>query len=75
MSRKGKLFYGCDQFPSCKFASWDKPVQKTCPQCEAPLMYERGARSSSTALVCRVCELTLEAEAPEPAPDESKDAA
>ena len=74
-SRKGKLFYGCDQFPSCKFASWDKPVQKTCPQCEAPLMYERGARSGSTALVCRVCELTLEAEAPEPAPDESTDAA
>ena len=38
-------------------------------------MYERGARSGSTSLVCRVCELTLEAEAPEPASDESKDAA
>ena len=29
-SRKGKVFYGCDQYPSCKFASWEKPVAQAC---------------------------------------------
>ena len=44
-SRKGKVFYGCNQYPSCKFASWDKPVKKTCPHCEAELLYEKGSKT------------------------------
>ena len=62
-SRKGKVFFGCDNFPKCKFASWDKPVQRTCPQCEATLMYEKGTRSGTSTLYCRVCELTIEPDA------------
>ncbi|MFA6109235.1 MAG: type I DNA topoisomerase [Candidatus Latescibacterota bacterium] len=55
-SRKGKVFYGCDQYPNCKFASWDKPVAQSCTHCEAPLLYEKSSRSGPTALYCRVCE-------------------
>ncbi|MBT8331561.1 MAG: type I DNA topoisomerase, partial [Deltaproteobacteria bacterium] len=25
-SKRGKLFYGCSQFPKCEFATWDKPI-------------------------------------------------
>ena len=57
-SRKGKVFYGCNKFPECKFASWDKPVQQTCPQCEAPLLFEKSSRSDASVLSCRVCGLT-----------------
>ncbi|MEW6750161.1 MAG: type I DNA topoisomerase [Candidatus Latescibacterota bacterium] len=59
-SRKGKVFYGCDQFPRCKYASWDRPVGHGCPQCEAPLMFERNSRSGPPTLYCRVCEYQLE---------------
>ena len=32
-SRKGKIFYGCDNYPKCKTAYWDKPINKSCPEC------------------------------------------
>ena len=64
-SRKGKVFYGCNQFPKCKFASWDKPVQRACPQCETPLLFEKSSRSGSSSLFCRICELTLDEDANE----------
>ena len=24
-TRKGKIFYGCNNFPKCKYATWEKP--------------------------------------------------
>ncbi len=59
-SRKGKVFYGCNQYPSCKFASWDKPVKQTCPHCQAELLYEKGSKTGTPALHCRVCETRFE---------------
>ena len=59
-SRKGKVFYSCNQYPNCKFASWDKPVEGPCPHCEAPLLYEKNSRSGSPMLLCRVCENRFE---------------
>ncbi len=32
-TRKGKIFYGCSEFPNCKFATWDEPVSQPCPDC------------------------------------------
>lgn len=32
-SKRGRLFYGCGNFPKCNFATWDKPLPKPCPQC------------------------------------------
>jgi DNA topoisomerase-1 len=59
-SRKGKVFYGCNQYPECRFASWDKPVSQSCPSCEAPLLYEKNGRAGPATLYCRVCETQLE---------------
>ncbi len=28
-SRRGKIFYGCDQYPNCDFTAWNKPINKT----------------------------------------------
>ena len=36
-SKKGRLFYGCSQFPKCKLATWDKPLTEPCPQCQGLL--------------------------------------
>jgi len=59
-SRKGKVFFGCDQYPNCKFASWDRPVLRSCPHCEAPLLYEKSSRSGAPSLYCRVCDNRIE---------------
>ena len=29
----GRLFWGCNKFPKCKFASWDKPLEDACKKC------------------------------------------
>jgi DNA topoisomerase-1 len=31
--KRGKAFYGCENYPSCDFVCWDKPVSETCPEC------------------------------------------
>jgi len=32
-TKKGKIFYGCNNFPKCKTAFWDKPTNEKCPNC------------------------------------------
>lgn len=39
----GRIFYGCNQFPKCKFATWDKPLVEKCKKCEG-LLVERGKK-------------------------------
>lgn len=38
--RTGKVFYGCNKFPKCKFATWDKPTNDKCKKCGG-LMVEK----------------------------------
>ncbi len=33
ISNKGKVFYGCNNFPECKFQTNNKPVPEPCPIC------------------------------------------
>ena len=61
-SRKGKIFFGCNNYPSCKFASWDRPVDRKCSHCDAALLYEKSSRSSASTLYCRVCNTQHESE-------------
>ena len=36
-TRKGKVFYGCNNYPKCKTAYWDKPTGELCPECKSML--------------------------------------
>ncbi len=47
-SKKGKLFYGCSQFPKCKFATWDKPLAQPCPQCQGLLTLSKKGTARCT---------------------------
>lgn len=49
-SKKGKVFYSCDRYPDCKFAIWNKPVKKKCPQCKG-LMVQKNQK----VIQCSVC--------------------
>ena len=46
-SRKGHTFFGCSNYPSCNFMTWDKPTADTCPQCGKTLFKRKGG-----VLVC-----------------------
>ncbi|MBQ2614273.1 MAG: type I DNA topoisomerase [Clostridia bacterium] len=37
-SRKGSVFYTCDNSPNCDFISWDEPTKETCPECGSVIM-------------------------------------
>lgn len=52
-SKKGRVFYGCDQYPGCDFVSWDKPANKPCPECGG-MMIEKTNKSGSH-YNCTVC--------------------
>ena len=32
-TRKGKVFYGCNNYPKCDVALWDMPTGNICPKC------------------------------------------
>ncbi|MEK7516813.1 MAG: type I DNA topoisomerase [Patescibacteria group bacterium] len=32
-TRRGKIFFSCDQYPTCTFALWNRPTGEKCPQC------------------------------------------
>ena len=37
-TKKGKIFYGCNNYPKCKLATWDKPTGELCPKCGGILL-------------------------------------
>jgi DNA topoisomerase-1 len=37
-TKKRKIFYGCNRYPECDFALWDKPTGKICPKCGSLLV-------------------------------------
>lgn len=52
-SKKGKTFYACTKYPDCKFALWDRPVARPCPQCKSPILVEKYDRNKGTRVLCR----------------------
>lgn len=41
-SKKGKPFYGCEDYQGCNFMTWDLPIEEKCPQCGASLFKKAG---------------------------------
>lgn len=37
-TKRKKLFYGCNRYPACDFALWDKPTGEICKTCNALLV-------------------------------------
>ena len=40
-TKRGKIFYGCSNYPKCDFASWDKPLEEKCPNCGGTLVEKK----------------------------------
>ena len=41
-SKRGKVFYGCNNYPKCKVATWDIPTGEKCPKCGKLLVEKNG---------------------------------
>jgi DNA topoisomerase-1 len=54
-TKRGRVFYGCQKYPTCKFATWDKPVSEQCPQCGFPVMVMKTSGEKSGQLECPKC--------------------
>ena len=52
-TKRGKVFYSCDQYPQCDFALWDKPVPGPCPRCGSPYLVEKKS-GNGVRVVCPV---------------------
>ncbi|HET6371239.1 MAG TPA: topoisomerase DNA-binding C4 zinc finger domain-containing protein, partial [Nitrospiria bacterium] len=52
-TKRGRIFYSCSHYPKCKFALWERPVPKGCPQCSAPFLVEKREKDGGTYLLCR----------------------
>lgn len=59
-SKRGRVFYGCSNYPKCNFVSWDKPVNKDCPECQAPFLIEKTTKKKGHYLACNnsACDYT-----------------
>jgi len=46
-----RIFYGCANYPECKFTSWDRPTEEKCPKC-GKVMLERIEKNGNKKLYC-----------------------
>ena len=56
-TRKGRIFYGCNQYPNCDFTSWKRPLPKPCPHCKGVLVIANKREAQ-----CLDCEETFSLE-------------
>jgi DNA topoisomerase I len=53
-TRKGRTFFGCNNYPNCEFTSWKRPLAKPCPKCRGLLVIANKRDAQ-----CMSCEETF----------------
>ncbi|MCP3981050.1 MAG: type I DNA topoisomerase [bacterium] len=51
-SKRGKLFFGCSEYPDCSHVMWKRPVNKKCPECDRPYLVERNTKKQGQQWIC-----------------------
>lgn len=59
-SRFGKMFYSCNQYPKCKYALWNPPIEEPCPECGHVLTTRKTTKRKGTMRVCPIKECGFE---------------
>jgi DNA topoisomerase I len=44
-SKKGRIFYGCSNYPACSYSLWNKPLPEPCPKCGSLMTEQWKARN------------------------------
>ncbi len=53
-SKRGKVFFGCNRYPTCDYATWNRPLARRCQVCEAAHL-EEVAKRGDVRWVCPSC--------------------
>ncbi|MGB7599600.1 MAG: type I DNA topoisomerase [Candidatus Sulfotelmatobacter sp.] len=62
-ARKGNTFYGCGNYPKCKFTSAHKPIPEKCPTCGSEYLVEKNLKAGPV-IACPNKECDYERAAP-----------
>ena len=57
-SKRGTVFYGCNQYPDCDFVLWNEPIDEKCPKCGS--LFVKKVLKSGTSIVCSKCNFKKE---------------
>lgn len=52
--KKGRTFFGCSNYPTCQYVSWDKPTGQPCPVC-GTMMVEKAGKNKEKTVICPKC--------------------
>ncbi|MEL7568844.1 MAG: type I DNA topoisomerase, partial [Dehalobacterium sp.] len=52
--KRGRTFFGCSNYPTCEYVSWDKPTGEACPQC-GTMMVEKMGKNKEKTVICPNC--------------------
>jgi DNA topoisomerase-1 len=69
-SRRGKVFFGCNRYPDCTFAAWDRPLPETCPTCGASYLLQKYSKRDGPFVACsnKECDYRRAVDSTPPAP-------
>jgi DNA topoisomerase-1 len=54
-SKRGTVFYGCDEYPECDFVLWNEPTGEKCPECGSLLVkkvLKNGTKITCSSIKC-----------------------
>ncbi|WP_378957118.1 type I DNA topoisomerase [Pelosinus sp. sgz500959] len=50
-TKRGKIFYGCQNYPTCDFMTWDMPLKENCQTCGA-FMLKHNLKNGQSNTLC-----------------------
>ncbi len=57
-SKKGRMFYGCANYPKCEFVTWNEPVKEKCPTCGEYMVIKRSKKGDTIICSNKECGFT-----------------
>ncbi|MGE3512013.1 MAG: type I DNA topoisomerase [Vicinamibacterales bacterium] len=68
-SKRGKIFFGCSNYPDCDFVLWNRPLAEACPKCGSPFLVEKITKRHGRQLLCNneACDYSRQEDLPETA--------
>lgn len=51
-SKRGKIFFSCNKYPTCQYALWNEPVAQACPTCKWPILTIKVTKRAGREKLC-----------------------
>ncbi len=61
-SKRGTVFFGCNNYPKCDFVSWYEPVKEKCPKCGGIMVKKITKKSKKIECINKECLYSQELE-------------